>query len=260
MDNTIQRIYGGDQFGNLWRFDINNQIPARRGRRRRSSRTSRWARTSSPSRRTAGRPRRTAADDLRGDGDATSGASDRATLNQQSLYAIVDKLTGTGIGNARTETTCPLVQQSLTVVSGTRARPPRSGGPHDQVRLVPGLQSRRRQHPRRASERRPQLQLGVLAVGTNVPETSVCTVGGSSWVYFFDYTTRLVHQHLDEQCRRLAHRQRPDRGWRVELVPPGGSPYFVVTGSDDSHIPFFIPRRTGSTQTGRRVMWRELLN
>ena len=36
--------------------------------------------------------------------------------NQQSLYAIVDQLNATGIGNARTETSCPLVQQTLTVL------------------------------------------------------------------------------------------------------------------------------------------------
>ncbi len=26
-DNTVQRVYGGDLLGNLWRFDVNNQYP-----------------------------------------------------------------------------------------------------------------------------------------------------------------------------------------------------------------------------------------
>ncbi len=115
------------------------------------------------------------------------GASDVNDQSQQSLYAIVDQMNATGIGNARSETTCPLVKQTLTIInSNTRSTStlpvdfaskcgwfldfnPANATPGERVNVD------------------PKLQLGMLAVATNIPEQSVCTVGGTSFLYFLDY-------------------------------------------------------------------------
>ena len=257
-DNTIQRIYGGDMLGNLWRFDINDIIPPS-GKEATQLALLRVGTYQQPI---------TTIPEL---GVVNSkpmiyvgtgrylGGSDVNDQNQQSLYAIVDQLNATGIGDARTETSCPLVQQSLTVLdANTRSTStlpvdlasncgwfldfnPANSSPGERVNVD------------------PKLQLGVLAVATNIPEKSVCTVGGSSFLYFFDYTTG---QFVSTSTGSVAG-SRVGNSITVGLNTyrlPDGRVVSTVTTSDDKHPVFGNPDNPLVGAIGKRVLWRELLN
>jgi type IV pilus assembly protein PilY1 len=257
-DNTIQRIYGGDMLGNLWRFDINDLIPPA-GKEATQLAFFQVGTYFQPI---------TTSPELGflnnkpiiyvGTGRYL-GPSDVNDTNQQSLYAVVDQMNATGIGNARTETTCPLVQQTLTVLDvNTRST---STLPVDLASKCgwfldfnPGNTS-----PGERMNVDPKLQLGVLAVATNVPETSVCTVGGSSFLYFFDYSTG---QFVSTSSGQVAG-ERVGNSIAVGLNTyrlPDGRVVTTVTTSDDKHPVFGNPDLPTVGNAGKRVLYRELLN
>ncbi|MFZ3320890.1 MAG: PilC/PilY family type IV pilus protein [Usitatibacter sp.] len=259
LDNTIQRIYGGDQFGNLWRFDINNQYPPsgidalqlayfQVG-------TYQQPITTQPELGLVnGQPM------IYVGTGRYLGATDLSDLNQQSLYAIADKLTGTGIGNARTETTCPLVQQSLTVVNvNTRTTTTLPVDLTTKCGWFLDFNPTGGNTPGERVNVDPKLQLGVLAVATNIPLNDVCSVGGTSFLYFFDYRTG---QFVSTSTNNVAG-SRIGNAIAVGVNTyqlPSGQVVSTVTTSDDQHPTFGNPSNPSAVPTGRRVMWRELLN
>ena len=260
-DNTVQRIYGGDMLGNLWRFDVNDIIPPSGKEATQMA----FFQTSSP---TYNQPITTAPElgvvnnkpiIYVGTGRYL-GASDLLDLGQQSLYAIRDDLTGTGIGNARTETTCPLVQQSLTVVNvNTRSTSTLPVNLTTQCGWFLDFNPAGGNTPGERVNVDPKLQLGVLAVSTNIPEQSVCTVGGSSFLYFFDYATG---QFVSTSSGGVVG-QRIGNAIAVGLNTyrlPDGRVVTTVTTSDDKHPVFGNPSNPLVGAIGKRVQWRELLN
>ena len=118
------------------------------------------------------------------------------------------------------------------------------------------------QAPTPAGERMnvdPKLQLGVLAVATNIPQTSICNVGGSSNLYFFDargYTGTLenppavVGQSIGSSIAVGINTYKL----------PDGRVVSTVTTSDDKHPVFANPDIGLIGATTKRVLWRELLN
>jgi len=258
-DNTIQRIYGGDQFGNLWRFDINDQY----GTAGKDALALANFQVGTYQQPITTAPELGLVNGVAMVYTATGrylGASDVSDLNQQSLYAIVDKLTGTGLGDARTETTCPLVVQTLTVVDvNTRST---STLPVDLTTNCGWYLDFNPTGGNTPGERvnvDPKLQLGVLAVATNIPDTSVCTVGGSSFLYFFDYSTgRFVSTATNNVAgTRIANALAV--GVNTYQLP-SGQVVSTVTTSDDQHPTFGNPSNPNVADIGKRVMWRELLN
>jgi type IV pilus assembly protein PilY1 len=258
QDNTIQRVYGGDMLGNLWRFDIDDNLPPA-GKEALKLAFFQVGTYFQPV---------TTAPELGiiqnkaivyvGTGRYL-GASDVSDQNQQSLYAIVDQLGSTGLGNVRTETSCPLVQQTITILStntrSTSTLPvdfaskcgwfmdfnPANDSPGERVNVD------------------PKLQLGVLAVATNVPQQSVCTVGGTSFLYFFDYSTG---QFVSTSSGNVAG-ERVGNSIAVGLNTyrlPDGRVVTTVTTSDDNHPVFGNPDLPNVGDSGKRVLYRELLN
>ncbi len=259
VDNTIQRVYGGDQFGNLWRFDPNNQYPPTGTDAVQLA----FFQVGTYQQPITTQPELGLVNGVPviyvGTGRYL-GASDLSDLNQQSLYAIVDKLTGTGIGNARTETTCPLVQQSLTVIDvNTRST---STLPVDLTTKCGWFLDFNPTGGNTPGERvnvDPKLQLGVLAVATNIPDSTVCTVGGSSFLYFFDYSTgRFVSTSTNNVAGTRIGNAIAVGVNTYQL--PSGQVVSTVTTSDDQHPTFGNPSNPNVTDIGKRVMWRELLN
>jgi type IV pilus assembly protein PilY1 len=261
IDNTVQRIYGGDMLGNLWRFDVNNIIPPTGIEATQMA----FFQTSSP---TYNQPVTTAPElgvvnnkpiIFVGTGRYL-GASDLLDVNQQSLYAIRDDLTGTSLGNARTETTCPLVKQSLTVVNvNTRSTSTLPVNLTTQCGWFLDFNPVGGNTPGERVNVDPKLQLGVLAVSTNIPEQSVCTVGGSSFLYFFDYATG---QFVSTSTGGVVG-QRIGNAIAVGLNTyrlPDGRVVTTVTTSDDKHPVFGNPSNPLVGAIGKRVQWRELLN
>ena len=265
-DNTVRRVYGGDMLGNLWRFDVNGTIPPSAGSGKEATQLAFFQNgtyvqpiTTKPELGLTGNKGQPLTKPVVFVGTGRYlGASDLLDLNKQTLYAIRDDLTAAGIGNARAST-CPLVQQTLTVINtNTRTT---SNNPVDwntkcgwYLDFDPGGQS-----PGERMNVDPKLQLGVLAVATNIPQNSVCTTGGSSFLYFIDYSTGTF---VSTSTGGVAG-QRIGNAIAVGLNTyrlPDGRVVTTVTTSDDSHPIFGNPDNPLIGAIGKRVQWRELLN
>jgi type IV pilus assembly protein PilY1 len=102
---------------------------------------------------------------------------------QQSLYAFKDD--DTALGSLRS---AGLVEQTITHLEGGQTRSISankvdwSSSPGWYVDFNPGNAS-----PGERVSVDPQLALGTLLVATNVPGATACAVGGDSWIYQFDY-------------------------------------------------------------------------
>jgi type IV pilus assembly protein PilY1 len=186
-NNKITKIYGGDLWGNVWKFDTTTASPTvtllatlQDGSGRPQSITTRpeLAVIKGFPVVYVGTGRYLGTDDLV---DPALLVPAQPFAYNNSLYAIKDK--GTSYGNFRLAN---VVVNTLLDGGTTRTS---SNNPVDfmtqdgwYVDLNPGGTS-----PGERINLDPQLVLGTLVVVGNVPNNTVCTVGGDAFVYFFDY-------------------------------------------------------------------------
>ncbi|MCM8635131.1 MAG: PilC/PilY family type IV pilus protein [Candidatus Accumulibacter sp.] len=207
-NNTAQRVYGGDQLGNLWRFDVNGDIPlpatppatpvydAQRLATLKDPAGVAQPITTRPELGKVG-PHAVV---FVGTGQLL-GTDDLATTQTQTVYAIKDRLLDLDYGSPRPlsppQTTPPpgdFVAQTLTSATCQAGNPfctagrPIVTGTNNPVDFdvndgwyadfpVAG--------ERVNTELR--LQLGTLALNTNTPTIGACVPVGISFAYFFDY-------------------------------------------------------------------------
>jgi len=176
------------------------------------------------------------------------------------------------VGNPRTSS-CQFVQQTLTIIDAntrtTSRNPvdfahqcgwfldfnPANATPGERVNID------------------PQLQLGVLALATNVPESSVCTVGGSSFIYFLDFASGgFVSTSLNGVAATKIGNSITvglsvsrvgsggDQGGQQGTSVSPGREVFTAATSAGEYPPFSPPDNPLTGSVGKRVMWRELLN
>jgi type IV pilus assembly protein PilY1 len=192
VDNTAKWVYGGDQQGNVWKFDL-TVSPLK------VTRLARALDANGAPQPITTRPELGLVDDVHrvifvatgrylGVSDLTDPSSQTPAGNwawQQSVYAFKDL--DQPMGSLRT-TSNGLVQQSIVeLASGTQrtvSTSPVNWATQNgwYVDLNPNGKS-----PGERVTIDPQLVLGTLVVSTNVPGASACAVGGDSWVYQFDY-------------------------------------------------------------------------
>jgi len=192
IDNTAKWVYGGDQQGNIWRFDLTGN----------AGKVIKLAQALDDN--GVGQPITTKPELGLIDGTyrvvfvgtgryfAVSDLTDPATQQpqgtwawQQSVYAFKDRAAPMGSLRAAVN---KLVAQTVTELSGGAQRTASStrvdwatqGGWY--VDLNPNGAS-----PGERVSVDPQLALGTLLVTTNVPGATARAIGGDSWVYQFDY-------------------------------------------------------------------------
>ena len=261
-DNTALRAYGGDLFGNVWRFDINDNI-APSGYEAQLLATLRSASGAAQS--------LTAKPELGlvagfpvvyvGTGRYL-GATDLSDVSGQSLYAIKDSLGTTSLGNPRATGTT-FVQQTLTsstcpagsafciqnsVIRTGSSLPVNFATNNGWFVDLPASGER--------ASTDPQLALGTLAFTTNVLDPSACSVGGSSYANFFDYRTGApvtTANGLVSVFLGTALATRP-----VQLRFSDGTVKSLIRMSDGT---WQIPPTpiSGSPSGTRRTSWRELV-
>jgi type IV pilus assembly protein PilY1 len=192
IDNTAKWIYGGDQKGNLWKFDLTkSDIQV--------TKLGQALDASGKPQPITTRPELGLVDDIfkvvyvgTGRYLGLRDLTDPAKLDpvgdwawQQSLYAFKDD--GSELGNLRK---AGLVEQTIKELSGGQERMVStnkvdwSSSPGWYVDFNPAGAS-----PGERVTVDPQLVLGTLLVATNVPGATACAVGGDSWIYQFDYRT-----------------------------------------------------------------------
>ncbi|MFK4703858.1 type IV pilus assembly protein PilY1 [Roseateles asaccharophilus] len=256
LDNTIERVYGGDNLGNVWRFDINNTVGVAGydamllGVLKNASNQTQPVTT----RPELGEANRKAMVYV-----ATGrflGETDSSDTTVQSVYAIKDDLGATGHGEVRASGN--FVKQTLvngTCASGTRwceaGKPIRTTTSVNAVNLatdggwyvdLPII-----------SERvygDPVLVLGTLVVISNViGSSSQCKPGGTSWANYFDYRTGAAQTTVIADARSTTLEPVKD---------PTGKVTGIVTleNGEEKQLPLpFDP----TIKPTRRVSWRDLL-
>ncbi|MEF8708554.1 MAG: PilC/PilY family type IV pilus protein [Candidatus Accumulibacter propinquus] len=272
-NNTAQRVYGGDLLGNLWRFDVNGDIPttvdppvydAQRLATLKDASGVAQPITSKPELgKIAGQPVV-----FVGTGQLL-GADDLGNTQTQSFYAIKDRLINADYGSPRPLTppqTDPVpgdfVQQTLT--SGTCGE----GNPYCTAgdAIVTSSSETVDFHTNDgwfvdfpvAGERVStdlRLQLGTLTFNTNTPTTGACAAVGVSFAYFLDYrsggpvegTDGLVGSRLGEYLATAPSVIRLVDGTIRELIRTD------APGTLSKPVPI-DPTGPGT----RRVSWREL--
>lgn len=256
-DNTTTKVYGGDLYGNLWRFDVNG-----------SGGAVLLATLSGPD---GARQSLTARPEL-GKVSGYSvvyvgtgrylGGTDLANTDVQSIYAIKD--TGASVGNPRSDVGATgFVKQTLTndvcptgsqfCDAGSAIRTGTSNGVNFATQKgwfvdLPGTRER--------ASTDPQLALGTLSVTTNMLNPSACSVGGTSYVNFFDYRTGAPIKGASDMVSVFlgdALATRP-----VQLKFSDGTVRSLVRMSNNTWRTPNAPIPPSGIGT-RRTSWRELI-
>ena len=259
IDNTTLRVYGGDELGNVWRFDVNGDVGGAGYEAQRLATLRGRAGNVQPvtARPELGLVGSTAVVYV-GTGRYL-GVSDLSDDSPQTLYAIRDELTNSGydvprsdagfVAQTLTDGTCPEGLDICTEGSAVRT------GSSNPVNLAVNrgwyvdLPSGER------STNEPSLALGTIAFTTNLSTGDACAVGGSSYLNYFDYRTGapvttssgVVSLYLDAA---LASRPVLVRLKNEKVVS-------VTRLSDQSTGVREVPIAPASSGM-RRVTWREL--
>jgi type IV pilus assembly protein PilY1 len=254
VDNTTLRAYGGDLYGNVWRFEFPNpgSPSAQRIGTAKDAANKRQPITTKP--------------EIAENGNAPMvfvgtgkllGSTDVEDQSVQSIYAIVDPLTPGPVHTDLRGALKPLVMtQTGTGASAVRtiACPTSAGAACNRTTgWVLDLPE--------AGERvnvDMKLLFGVLVVPSNVPEAASCTVGGHSWFNFFDYKTGTqalgvpVSTYFGETLIagfNVFKMPAPDNQQGFRIVGVG------TDGRRQSTPPIYPP----PVPSGKRIAWREIV-
>ena len=218
-NNTAQRVYGGDLLGNLWRFDVNGDIPAPAVLPALPSYDAQRLATlkdaSGVAQPITSKPELGKITDKPVVFVATGkllGTPDLGTVQQQTLYAIKDRLTDEDYGSPRPLSPAqtlptPGVFVAQVMTSGTCGSGNAFCTSGDAI--VTGVDCTETPKPAScdvsfatkdgwytdfpvAGERvntDMRLQLGTLAFNTNTPQAGSCVPVGVSFAYYLDYRT-----------------------------------------------------------------------
>ena len=256
IDNTAEYAYGGDLKGNVWRFDLTDN-------------TGGITYTS------------TKLAELKDDGEFTQpittvpelanisidgaskrfvyvgtgqylGNSDVITTQRQTMYGLIDDTSVTTSPVIPSLTRASLQQQTLSTGSTTRTL----------TTITPDYSTKKGWYiDLPASGERinsdPILALGALVFTSNIPSSTVCVPGGSSWLNVVDYQTggKLTGSTVAWSSTKLgdALSSRP-----VLIKLPDGSVKTLTRLSDASTVSTTVPVSGGGTGT-KRISWREII-
>lgn len=183
-NNTALRAYAGDLDGNVWRFNFSG-VPT-------AWTVQKWATLKDPSNVVQPITVLPAIADVNGKHmiyvgtGRYLGSPDVALTQVQSMWALKDDLSGVALGDARTKvntTTTGIMKLSLVQASSTTITS--SSTPSADLNTNLGWIVDLDLH---AGERPtdPAYIYGTLAFTANIPSSSACAAGGSSWLYFLD--------------------------------------------------------------------------
>ena len=250
INNTTLAVYGGDMLGNLWRFDLDS-----------TSTTYLTAVKVAVLKNALGvvqpvttKPELGLINSRRvifvGTGRFL-GVSDKGNSSKQSIYAIADDLAGNVTVTDRT----PLIQQTITAATSTTRT---VSLPNAVDWTNPSVRGWFIDLPDKGERVNvdPQLQLGTLVVGSNVPSTDTCVAGGTAWINTFDFRTG--GYVAGATANAVSQKISGSVAVGINVIQlPGGKVVTVVTTADNQQLPVETPIAPMNFQ-GRRVGWREL--
>ncbi len=262
-DNTAKRVYAGDMLGNLWRFDIDDNI-APGGNEAFLLAQARLANgTTQP---ITTRPElseiKVGATRIPLVSIGTGrylGASDIGDTSLQSVYTFKDVLTNPALGNlhAANSGMVPQTLAGMVTAGGQAARTIANPAPVDWSTKNGWYVDLSLSTGERVNVDMYQ-QRGILTVATNVPETNACAIGGSSWLYYFDVTSGSFMSTSPEHVVSYFLGNSLVEGLTL-IKTPSGIVTLIVNNKGElvsKDAPPPAPLAGGA----RRVSWRELVN
>lgn len=245
LNNTTQHLYGGDQLGNLWRFEVNATQSATKLVTLVDDTTptpSPQPISIKPEIAEFGSPPTTYVFISTG---RYLGSTDLASTQRQTVWGIKDtgtyplatpratmsKLTITEDASNVRSISCAT---NCTTNDGWFADLPITG---ERVNID------------------MKLQLGTLVVASNVPQNNACSIGGVSYLNFFDARNGLQVAGSANFGSKLSDSLAV--GINVVRLPDGRT-VVIATTSDASQQTAEAPIPPGDPQ-GRRTSWRELV-
>ena len=258
-NNTATRFYGGDLMGNLWRFDTDNLVGASGTE---AMLMAQFMLNSDP---TKPQPITTAPQPVSVKSGNTSypvvivgtgsylGSPDVGSTTQQSIYALKDSLTSTGLGDVRAS--AALVNRSIVftedgnsgnIASGTVDWATKIGWqldlPKSGERLVTDM----------------AVQFNMLAAVSAIPGSSVCTPsGGSSWLYLLDVSSGTAPDSVTSASSYLGAFLGVGITW---VQTTNGDGKLEIVGSDRSITTKGAGNSSPTPGSMRRTSWRELVD
>jgi len=270
-NNTVVAVYGGDLYGNLWRFDVNGDIGAA-GHDAQLLASLRGPTgniqpiTTKPEVGLVGG----ATVVFVGTGKYLGGSDASSSTVKQTIYGIKDPLSvgttpntaifanprtiSTFVGQEQTQGTCPANAPASLCAAGEivkQVASPRAVNFATDTGWYLDLGEGER------ANTDPTLALATLGFTTNVPESSACTVGGFSFRYFLDYRTGApVSTSTGNIIGSKLGNALATRPVYVRL--PNNTVVELTRTSDGVTITSNVPIGSGASTT-RRTSWRELI-
>lgn len=249
-DNTALAVYGGDLYGNMWRFDpeaadgTTATLVAALGTDKPITVAPEIGEVESKTVLFFGTGRYLGEDDLvsptdyqqyfyavKDDGNST--AVDLTKLNQVTA-------TKSGSGSTETITLSSATLMNWETMSGWYFALPTLG---ERVYL------------------QAQLYFGTILFSSVIPTATECQPGGYSWMYALDYASGLRVNGATWNSWKFIS---PLVGMTVAKLPTGDIAIYGITA--DGGVPKGAPPAlpvaagTGGSESGMRIMWREILN
>ncbi len=257
-NNYTDRVYAVDLHGNVWRFDVNGTYGAA-GREAQLLVTVKDASNGTPQPITTkpeiaelGSP---PAPFIYVATGRYLGGTDIGSTQKQTVYAIKDPLTSTTLPDLRDT----LVGRTISTTT------PSGGGSSYRTLQCASNCSNTTDNGwfvdlPDSGERvniDPRLQLGTLVVASNVPQNSECTIGGYSYINFFDFKTGLAVSTSANSSIGYKIADALAVGFNIVRLPDGKS--VVITQTGDAKQRTMEDPIASPAVGGRRTSWRELM-
>ncbi|GAB3548486.1 hypothetical protein GCM10027343_28920 [Noviherbaspirillum agri] len=274
----IERLYGGDLLGNVWRFDIDNRYPPEEvsGNGGREAVLVAQLKDGTADKKPQPITTKPELAEIKESGikypvimvgtGKYLGDNDPKDTSQQSLYALKDKtLTGEGKGIADVRG-ASMVARTLTHTTGS------DGGAlaGKTIRTISGDNMSWASKDGWYLDFNPQskspgervnvdmsLQLNTLTVAANVPSTNACDVGGHAYLYFLNiYTGKSLSTAVDGMAGKLLSGNALVAGIKTVRVSDGMRT--IVTDTTGNIIAEEGGDDGGGGGAVRRTTWREI--
>lgn len=269
VDNTTVRVYGGDLLGNIWRFDVNDNLApdgkeaTLLGVAKDSGGTRQPITTKPELAELNGKPMVFMAT------GRLLGSPDVSDTSGQSIYGIVDPLVGAPSYSDLRSVLKPLAL-TQTGVRPTAQRTVRCTGTDAQCALPNGWVVDLPDAGERVNVDM-QLVLGTLVVASNVPDNSACSTGGYSWFNYFDFATGLgvdgatviAGSGAVADRRAVSNYQASSLVVGFGLIRLGGqngssSGIRAIIRTSDGETMYATPPIGTPPPSGKRISWREI--
>lgn len=247
IDNTVEYVYGGDLYGNVWRFDLTGASSGAWA----VSKFATLADASNTTQPITTAPELTSISGARMVFVGTGlylGNPDVSTTQTQTMYGLKDSLVA--LPNPLRPS---LQQQTLTTTGTTRTNSNNSVDFSTKNGWYIDLPS--------TGERvntDPVIALSALVFTSNIPSAIVCEPGGSSWEYFINVKTGGIVDNATSSASGVflanALASRP-----VLVQLPSGKIVSIVRTSDAKTLEKEVPVSAPGFAP-KRISWRELFN